>query len=160
MKPLIYIAGDHAAFELKKQIVTYLKSRGYKVKDLGPHRYDPEDDYPDFIIPAARAVAHYKGSRGIALCGSGIGECIAANKVKGVRAVRAWDKVSARGSRWHNDTNVLCLGGGKTKDPKVKSLGLTFAQAKPIIDTWLTTPFSGEPRHLRRLKKIAKTERG
>lgn len=159
MKPTIYIGGDHAAFELKKKIVAYLKKRGYRVQDFGPHTYDPDDDYPDFIIPTAKAVARDKGSRGIALGGSGIGECIAANKVRGVRAVRAWDKVSAKMSRAHNDTNVLCLGGGKTVD-KTQNVGLRFAQAKPIIDIWLATPFSGEPRHVRRLKKIARYERG
>lgn len=153
----IYVGGDHAAFELKKKIVIYLKKQGYQVKDLGPHTYDPNDDYPDFVIPAARAVAEHRGSRGIALGGSGIGECIAANKVKGVRAVRAWDKISAKMSRWHNDTNVLCLGGGKTVD-KTQNVGVNFAQAKPIIDTWLATPFSAAPRHLRRLKKIAQYE--
>ncbi|OGL76564.1 hypothetical protein A3F52_03025 [Candidatus Uhrbacteria bacterium RIFCSPHIGHO2_12_FULL_47_11] len=182
-RPTIYLAGDHAAFELKKQIVAYLKKRGYKVRDFGPHEYNPEDDYPDFIIPMAKAVAkahpHLNppplrrrnsnalplpvwervGVRGIALGGSGIGECIVANKVKGVRAVRAWDKVSAKMSRWHNDTNVLCFGGGKTKDPAARDLALTFAQAKPIIDIWLATPFSGEPRHVRRLKKIARIEK-
>lgn len=156
-KPTIYIGGDHAAFELKRQIVAYLKKRGYTVRDFGPHRYDPDDDYPDFIIPMAKAVAHNKNARGIALGGSGIGECIAANKVKGVRAVRAWDKVSAKMSRRHNDTNVLCLGGGKTVD-RTQNVGLSFAQAKPIIDTWLATPFSGSPRHVRRLGKIAKID--
>ncbi|MBI2552091.1 RpiB/LacA/LacB family sugar-phosphate isomerase [Candidatus Uhrbacteria bacterium] len=172
MKPTIYLGGDHAAFELKEKITAYLKTRGYIVRDFGPHTYDPDDDYPDFVIPMAKAVGRAgpllnpplkKGRkkvevRGMALGGSGIGECIAANKVKGVRAVRAWDKVSAKMSRWHNDTNVLCLGGGKTMD-KTQNVGLTFAQAKPIIDTWLTTPFSNAPRHVRRLKKISRIDK-
>lgn len=173
MQKTIYIAGDHAAFELKEKIIAYLKKQGYTVKDFGPHKYDPNDDYPDFIIPMAKAVAAAPRSRtsaagatrsptssaaatsmrGIALGGSGIGECIAANKVNGIRAVLAWNKISAKMSRWHNDTNVLCLGGGQTVD-KTQNVGLTFAQAKPIINTWLATPFSGEARHIRRLKKI------
>lgn len=153
MQKTIYIAGDHAAFELKEKIIAYLKKQGCEVKDFGPHKYNPDDDYPDFIIPMAKAVAAAKNIRGLALGGSGIGECIAANKIKGIRAVLAWNKISAKMSRRHNDTNVLCLGGGQTVD-KTQNVGLTFAQAKPIINTWLTTPFSGEARHIRRLKKI------
>lgn len=155
MKKTIYIAGDHAAFELKEKIIAYLKKQGYTIKDFGPYKYNPDDDYPDFIIPMAKAVAAAKNIRGLALGGSGIGECIAANKIKSVRAVLAWNKINAKMSRWHNDTNVLCLGGGQTVD-KTQNVGLTFTQAKSIIDTWLTTSFSGEARHIRRLKKIEK----
>lgn len=181
LKPTIFIAGDHAAFEMKKKIVAYLKKKGYTVKDFGPHRYNPDDDYPDFVIPMARAVAqghpllnpppHPNPSppgrgqgegrgrkkveaHGIALGGSGIGECIAANKVRGVRAVRAWNVLSAKMSRLHNNTNVLCLGGGKTKDPKAHGLALSWPQTKKIIAIWLATEFSGEKRHVRRLGKI------
>lgn len=156
MSKLIFIASDHAAFDLKEQIKKYLAQLGYQVKDFGAYSYNPEDDYPDFIFPAAQAVARHKGSRGIALGGSGIGECIVANKVKGVRAVRAWNELSAKMSRLHNDANVLCLGGGKTKDKTAHSLALTFAQVKAILNTWLKTPFSNEPRHIRRLKKFDK----
>lgn len=152
MSKVIYIGGDHAAFELKEKIVTYLKKRGYRVRDFGPHRYDPDDDYPDFVIPAARAVAKHKSSRGIVLGGSGIGECIAANKVKGVRAALVFDLYTARMSREHNDTNVLCLGARTTPTKN-------FARLKKILDIWLATPFSGEPRHVRRLKKITRYER-
>jgi len=167
MQQTIYIAGDHAAFELKTKIVAYLKKQGYNIKDFGALKYNPKDDFPDFIIPMAKAVAKQihpllnpppsRGRKreaiGIALGGSGIGECIAANKIKGIHAVLAWNKISAKMSRWHNNTNVLCLGGGQTVD-KTQNVGLTFAQAKPIIDTWLATPFSNEARHIRRIKKI------
>jgi len=157
-KSIIYLGSDHAAFEMKKRLVAYLKKCGYTVKDFGPYTYNPDDDYPDFIIPVARAVSRDKDSRGIALGGSGIGECIAANKVRGVRAVRAWNVLSARGSRLHNNTNVLCLGGGKTKDPKARGLSASWPEIKKIIAVWLNTPFSGDKRHVRRLRKIAKLE--
>lgn len=151
MKSTIYLGGDHAAFELKKKIVAYLKMRGYRVKDFGPHRYDPDDDYPDFVIPTAKAVARDKDSRGIALGGSGIGECIAANKVRGIRAALVYDLYTARMSREHNDANVLCFGA--------RTATKSFNLVKKILNTWLTTPFSNAPRHVRRLKKIARTEK-
>jgi len=150
-KPTIYLGGDHAAFELKKKIVAYLKAQGYTVRDFGPHKYNPDDDYPDFVIPAARAVVKHKGSFGIVLGGSGFGECIAANKVRDVRAVAPWDVAGAKLSRLHNNTNVLCLGGRATAK--------NFAIVKKILNVWLTTPFSNAPRHVRRLKKITKLER-
>lgn len=151
MSKVIYIGGDHAALELKKKIAAYLKARGYTVRDFGPHKYDPDDDYPDFVIPTALAVAKHKGSYGIALGGSGIGECIAANKVKKVRAALVFDLYTARMSRKHNDANVLCLGARTTPTKN-------FARLKKILAAWLTTPFSGSPRHIRRLKKIAQYE--
>ena len=155
-KPTIYLGGDHAAFELKKKIVAYLQGKGYTIKDFGPHKYNPDDDYPDFVIPAARAVARNKNSLGIAVCGTGDGACIVANKVKGIRAVFSNTADIAYSSRHHNNANVLCLGGGKTKDPTTRGLGVSFALAKKILDIWLTTPFSKAPRHIRRLKKISR----
>lgn len=152
MKPTIYLGGDHAAFELKEKIVAYLKTRGYTVRDFGPHQYDPDDDYPDFVIPAARAVAKHKNAFGITVCGSGIGECIAVNKIKSIRAALVYDLYTARMSRKDNNANILCLGGRTT--------GKNFALIKKILATWLTTPFSNAPRHVRRLKKIDKIERG
>ncbi len=157
-KPLIYIAGDHAGFETKKKIIAYLKKRGYQVKDFGPYIYDSQDDYPDFIIPAAKAVARDKKSLGIAVCGSGDGACIAANKVKGVRAVQVWSIETAHSSRWHNNANMLCLPGGQTIDKKTHGVSFSFVQLKNILKTWLATPFSNEPRHVRRLKKISQYE--
>ena len=159
MSKVIYLGADHAGFELKQKIAAYLKTRGYAVRDLGPHTHNPDDDYPDFTIPVAQAVAKHKKALGIALGGSGIGECIAANKVRGARAVRAWNIQSAKMSRWHNDANVLCFGAGKTVDKAGHGIGLSLAQAKPIINIFLATPFSGAPRHLRRLKKIADYEK-
>jgi len=158
MSKLLFIASDHAAFDLKKQIKKYLTGLGYQVKDFGAYSYNPEDDYPDFIFPAAQAMAKHKGSRGIMLGGSGLGECIVANKIKGVRAVRAWDIMSAKMSRAHNDANVLCLGAGKTKDKAAHGMILTLTQAKSILNIWLKTPFSGKLRHIRRLKKISQYE--
>lgn len=155
-KPTIYIAGDHAGFEVKQKIAVYLKKKGYKVNDFGPREYNPDDDYPDFVIPAARAVVRDKNSLGIAVCGSGDGACIAANKVRGVRAVQVWDTKTAYSSRWHNNANVLCLPGGKTKDAKTRGVSFPFQKITDILDIWLTTSFSGEPRHTRRLKKIEK----
>ncbi|MBI4135859.1 RpiB/LacA/LacB family sugar-phosphate isomerase [Candidatus Uhrbacteria bacterium] len=154
----IYLAGDHAAFELKKKIAAYLKARGYTVRDFGPYAYDPEDDYPDFIIPAVKAVARDKKSLGIAVCGSGDGACIAANKVRGARAVQVWDTKTAHSSRWHNNANVLCLPGGKTKDVKTRGVSFPFQKITLILEVWLSTPFSGAPRHQRRLAKIKKFE--
>lgn len=155
----IYLAADHAGFELKEKIKKYLEESRYEIKDFGAFRYEPEDDYPDFIIPAMQALREdlKNGieSRGVVLGGSGIGECIVANKIKGIRAVRAWDETSAKMSRRHNNSNVLCFGGGKTVDT-TQGVGLTFEEAKPILDIWLSTPFSNEPRHIRRLEKIEK----
>lgn len=158
LKSHIYIGGDHAGLELKNKIITYLKSKKYKVRDFGPNYYNPDDDYPDFIIPAAKAVARDKRSLGIAVCGTGDGACIASNKIKGVRAVQAWSYETARSSRLHNNANMLCLPGGQTIDKKTRGVSFTFAQLTRIIDTWLTTPFSKEERHIRRLKKIARYE--
>lgn len=150
-KSTIYISGDHAAFELKARIVKYLEGLEYKVNDFGPFKFDPEDDYPDFVIPAARAAVRDKNSLAIVLCGTGIGACIAANKVKGARAALVYDVYTARMSRQHNDSNVLCLGALTT--------GKNFALIKCIIKTWLENPFSTASRHTRRLKKIEKYEK-
>jgi ribose 5-phosphate isomerase B len=156
----IYLASDHAGFELKEKIKKYLEDLKYEIKDFGAFKHEPEDDYPDFIFPAMKALSSdvqhsVLNSRGIIFGGSGIGECIVANRIKGIRAVRAWDVVSAKMSRCHNNANVLCLGGGKTVD-KTQNVGISFTKAKRIVDTWLATPFSGEPRHLRRIEKIDK----
>lgn len=164
----IYIAADHAAFEMKNRIKVFLEKSGYAVRDFGPHAYNPDDDYPDFIIPAARAVAAAEevGPRvapaaevrprgaatipayGILLGGTGIGECIAANKIKGIRAALCYDTYTAKMSREHNDANILCLGA--------RTITKNWALTRRILTTWLATPFSVEPRHARRLKKIAR----
>lgn len=155
---MIYLGGDHAGFELKEAIKQYLKGEGYEIKDFGAHSFDKDDDYPDFGYSVARAVADSDGkSKGILFCGSAEGICIAANKVKGVRAVAVWTPTNAKMSREHNDANVLCLSGGKTLSPIP---GLSTDEAKKIIDGWLKTPFSSEERHKRRIEKIGKIENG
>jgi ribose 5-phosphate isomerase B len=147
----VALGADHAGFPLKQAIKEYLETEGYEVEDFGTNFADP-CDYPDFIIPAAQAVAQGNGAVvGIVFGATGIGECIAANKVKGVRAALVYDEFTASKSREHNDSNVLSLGGRAvpTSDPEL---------AKRIVKIWLETPFSGEERHVRRLKKIADYE--
>jgi ribose 5-phosphate isomerase B len=153
---MIYLASDHGGFELKEKIKAHLLEANHDIEDLGAHSLDKSDDYPDYAFAAAKKVAE-KGNDAKALlfCGSADGMCIAANKVKGVRAVSAWNPITARTSREKNNANVLCLAGGATLSPIP---GLTFEEAKEIIDVWLSTPFSGEERHARRLKKISDVE--
>ena len=146
----IHIGSDHAGLELKSALVEYLQAKGHEVKDHGPHTYDALDDYPDFCIPAAKATVKDKGSLGIVLGGSGNGEQIAANKVKGVRAALAWSVETAKLAREHNDANVVGIGGRMH----------TIDQCKAIIDAFIETPFSKDERHIRRIKKIAKYEEG
>lgn len=151
LKPTVYLGTDHAGLALKEAIKDHLVRLGYHVHDAGVFDAAPSD-YPDFVIPVAEAVAASKGRAfGIIFGGSGIGECIAANKVRGVRAALAYDRFTAVKSREHNDANVLSLGGRTaTKDVKL---------AKRLVSLWLTTPFSKDARHVRRLKKIAAYER-
>lgn len=150
--PVIHLAADHAAVRLKDELRRYLVKAGHKVVDMGSFGGDPADDYPDLIIPAAEAVAASRGRAvAIVMGGSGIGECIAANKVPGVRAALVHDAYTARVTREHNDSNVLCLGSRTAAgDPKT---------AKRLARIWLTTPFSGESRHKRRIRKILDYER-
>ncbi|MEM4282623.1 MAG: RpiB/LacA/LacB family sugar-phosphate isomerase [Candidatus Woesearchaeota archaeon] len=154
----IFLGADHAGFELKEKLKGWLGTmKKYQVFDLGNTRYEPNDDYPDFAYKVAKAVAKTPGSFGILVCGSAEGICIAANKVNGVRAVAPPSVVAAKLTRKHNDANILCLaGGGLLK--KVRGLGIKLAKAKRIVSAWLSTPFSEEPRHVRRLKKISEIE--
>jgi len=153
---MIYLGADHAGFELKEKVKDYLKQKGLEVEDLGAHALNKNDDYPDYGAAVAKKVTtDPERSRGILFCGSAEGICIAANKIKGIRAVAVWTTVSAKLSREHNDANVLCLSGGQTLTPIP---GTSFEDAKEIIDTWLSTPFSGEERHLRRIEKISNLE--
>jgi|SRR5579863_201302 len=142
------IASDHGGFALKQQVAEKLRGAGYEVVDLGAHQLDPGDDYPDFIIPLARAVAAGKVDRGVASCGSGVGASIAANKVHGVRAGLIHDVFSARQGVEDDDMNVFCLGG--------EVIG--FALAWELIETFLTSCFSGAPRHRRRVAKVQALE--
>lgn len=148
---MIYIASDHAGFELKKAIIEYLEAKGDKVEDCGPLEFDPQDDYPDFIAPCAQKVAGNPGSLGIILGMSGNGEQICANKVKGIRAALYYggDLSIIKLSREHNNANVLSLG----------AKFLTIEQVKEAIDLWLGTAFSNDERHIRRLKKISQLEK-
>jgi ribose 5-phosphate isomerase B len=142
------IAADHGAFALKAQLEKSLRSSGYEVVDFGAYQLNPADDYPDFIIPLARAVAAGDVERGIALCGSGVGASIAANKVPGVRAGLIHDVFSARQGVEDDDMNVFCLGG--------EVIG--SALAWELVETFLAAHFSNAARHRRRLGKVRALE--
>jgi len=144
----IHIGSDHAGLELKAELVKHLSSKGHDVTDHGPHEYDALDDYPDFCIPAAEAVAQDPSSLGIVLGGSGNGEQIAANKVKGIRAALAWSIDTAKLARDHNNANVIAVGGRMHE--------ISFV--KEIIDAFISEPFSNDERHVRRIKKISDFE--
>jgi ribose 5-phosphate isomerase B len=140
----IGICTDHGGYALKEIIYEFLIKMGYEVMDFGAFKHDAEDDYPDFVIPLAWAVAAGDVHRGIAICGSGVGASIAANKVAGVRAALIQDHFSAHQGVEHDDMNLLCLGG--------RAIG--FASAQELVLAFLKAEFSGAERHLRRLQKI------
>ncbi len=142
--PVIAVAADHAGFPLKAQAVKELTALGWQVLDLGPVQPDPLDDYPDFAAAVAKAVQSGQAQRGLVLCGSGVGACVAANKFKGVRACLCHDTYSAGQGVEHDDMNVLCIGGRIIGPALFSELLRAFAHAR----------FSGEPRHVRRLKKV------
>ena len=142
------IGADHGGFTLKEQLADSLRGSGYEVVDFGAHQMDPEDDYLDFIIPLARAVTAGKVDRGLALCGSGVGASVAANKVPGVRAGLIHDVFSAHQGVQDDNMNVFCLGG--------QVIGPALAWE--LIETFLTARFSGAPRHERRLAKVQALE--
>ena len=139
----IALGSDHAGFALKEKLIAYLKKNKIVHRDFGTYSED-SCDYSDYAFPVARAVAAGKYARGILICGSGVGVTITANRVKGVRAVNVHDLYTAKQSREHGDSNVLCLAGRRIKP----------ARALAILKLWLKTPFSGELRHLRRIRKI------
>lgn len=142
------IMADHAGYELKGCLTSLLREVGHTVIDFGDREADSEDDYPDFVIPLARAVGSGEMERGIAICGSGVGASIAANKVNGVRACLINDTLSARQGVEDDDLNLICLGG----------LVVGHALAWELVRTFLAARFSGESRHRRRLDKVAKLE--
>lgn len=142
------MAADHGGFVLKGQVAETLRGLGCEVVDFGAHQLNPADDYPDFIVPLARAVAAAEVDRGIALCGSGVGASIAANKIPGVRAGLIHDVFSAHQGVEDDDMNVFCLGG--------KVIGA--ALARELIATFLKARFSGAARHLRRIAKVEALE--
>lgn len=155
---MLYIASDHAGFELKEKLKAYLQELGYEIKDCGAFSRDEADDYPDFIAPAARAVSEDPAhARAIIFGGSGQGEAMVANRFRGVRAVVYYGPASADASagngneiimlsREHNNANILSLG----------AWFLTAEEAKRAVKLWLDTAFSGEERHVRRIRKIDK----
>jgi len=145
----IHIGSDHAGLDFKNRIIEHLNAQGHKVTDHGPHSFDPLDDYPIFCIPAAEAVAKDPGSFGIVLGGSGNGEQMAANKVKGIRAALVWSLETAKLAREHNDANVISLGGRMHDE----------AFCLQLVDTFLATPFTGDERHVRRIGLIARYEK-
>ncbi len=150
MELTIVLGADHAGLELKDHIKKFLASKGYTIIDKGAHSYDEQDDYPDFIVPAAREVAtDPERIKGIIFGGSGQGEAIAANRIKGIRAALYYGKDLdiVRLSRTHNNANILSLGA-RFVDKK---------QAEEAVELWLATPFSGEERHVRRIKKLDKS---
>jgi ribose 5-phosphate isomerase B len=138
------IAADHGGLALKAQLAELLRGSGYDVVDFGAHDVDPKDDYPDFVIPMARAVSTGDVERGVAICGSGVGASICANKVIGVRAGLIHDVFSAHQGVEDDDMNVFCLGG--------KVIG--SALAWELLKTFLAARFTGAPRHVRRVAKV------
>jgi len=144
------LATDHGGFDLKEGIADKLRDAGHEVVDFGAHHAVPSDDYPDFVIPLARAVAAGEVTRGIAVCGSGVGASVCANKVRGVRAALIGDHFSARQGVEDDHMNVLCIGG-RTLGPGV---------AWDLVEAFLAAEFSRAERHLRRLAKVAELERG
>ncbi|RKT77047.1 ribose 5-phosphate isomerase B [Terracoccus luteus] len=144
----IHIGGDHAAYELQRALVAHLAEAGHDVVDHGPLELDPEDDYPVFVLRAAESVANEEGSLGVVLGGSGNGEQIAANKVAGIRAALAYEPELARLARQHNDAHIVSIGARFT----------AVEVAKEIVDAFVSTEFSDEPRHARRLGMVTAYE--
>jgi ribose 5-phosphate isomerase B len=145
----VYLGSDHAGFELKVHLATRLAERGYDVVDLGAPILVPDDDYPVYCLHVASRVVAEPGSLGVVLGGSGNGEQIAANKVPGVRAALAWNEETARLARAHNDANVVGVGGRMH----------TPGEATAIVEAFLSTPFSGDERHARRIAEVAEYEK-
>jgi ribose 5-phosphate isomerase B len=145
----VYLGSDHAGFELKRRLIEWLADAGHDPVDCGPGSYVDGDDYPPYVMRAAHEVAGNPGSFGIVIGGSGNGEQIAANKIPGIRAALAWTEETARLARQHNDANVLSLGARM----------YTVEEAVGFTNIFLSTPFSGEPRHARRLAMITDYEK-
>jgi len=145
----VAVGGDHAGFELKQFLEQEIERLGHDVVSLGAHEYNALDDYPDFALEVAQHVASRDADRGVVVCGSGIGACIAANKVHGVRAGVGADTYSARQGVEHDDMNVLALGSRITGIEVVKD----------VLKAFLAAEFSGEDRHVRRLNKVIEIER-
>jgi len=142
------ICSDHGGFALKTELHARLQAAGHEVVDFGAHQLNADDDYPDFVIPLGLAVAAGKVERGVAVCGSGVGAAVCANKVKGARACLIEDHFSARQGVEDDNLNIICLGG-RIEGPEM---------AWDLVQTFLAARFSNAPRHLRRLAKVATLE--
>ncbi|SCL41780.1 ribose 5-phosphate isomerase B [Micromonospora pallida] len=144
----VYLGSDHAGFELKVHLASHLAKQGYELVDVGPHAFDPDDDYPAFCLHTGDRVVQDPGSLGVVIGGSGNGEQIAANKIHGVRAALAWNIDTAQLARQHNDANVVAVGARQH----------TLDEATAIVEAFLGTPFSGNERHSRRIGQVAAYE--
>ena len=142
------IAADHAGYDLKALLVPWLRTAGHQVVDLGAHQLDPDDDYPDFAVAVAGSIRAGESERGIVICGSGVGACITANKVKGIRACLCHDTYSARQGVEHDNMNVVCIGG------RIIGIELT----KVVLESFLNASFLPEPPFRRRLDKLNQVE--
>jgi ribose 5-phosphate isomerase B len=149
MKYSVAIGADHGGFEMKSELLPWVQARFGRVLDAGAVKFDAADDYPDFACAVSRAVASGEASRGIIICGSGVGASMVANKICGVRAGLCHDTYSAHQGVEHDDMNVLCLGA--------RIIGIELA--KELAAAFLNAHFSGEARHVRRLEKVAEIER-
>ena len=148
MKPIIYLGADHAGFDMKAMLRDHLEASGYTEEDLGAHELDPYDDYPQYAEVVAQAVLDHAGSLGILSCGNAEGICIAANKFDGIRAGIGYSEEAAKTMRTDDNANVICIPGRlETQDDPLA-----------IVDTFLTTDFSGAERHERRLEQVQNIE--
>jgi ribose 5-phosphate isomerase B len=144
---MIYLGSDHAGFELKEKIKSYLTELGEEFQDLGPNGFDPEDDFPDYSVAVAKKVAR-EDAKGLLICGTGQGTALAANKMKGTRAYTAWDEYTAKHARENGDANILTLGARTIEEEK----------AKKLVKIFLETPFLDKEKYVRRVKKISQLE--
>src|SRR5215831_21191486 len=144
----IGIATDHGGFALKEELVTRIRGAGHEVVDFGAHSFTADDDYPDYVVPLGEAVVAGDVDRGIAICGSGVGASVCANKVKGVHACLIHDHFSAKQGVEDDDMKIICMGG--------RTVGSEVAW--DLVETFLAAQFSGAPRHVRRLSKVASVE--
>ena len=142
----IYLGADHNGFALKKKLIDFLERSGYEVVDSGNTTLDPDDDFPLYAGQVCQQIVKDDDSRGILICGSGQGMCMAANRFKGVRAALCWNLSEARSARNDDDSNVLCLSAREYDD----------ATSQAIVMAWLNTPFAGAPRFKRRLEELDK----
>ena len=148
MRNMVYLGADHGGYNLKEDLKIWLTENNIPLEDLGADSFNPEDDYPDFIIPVAKKVALNEDNLGLVIGRSGNGEAIAANKVRGIRAAVCMNEEMARKAKEHNNANVLSLGADY----------ISVDEAKQILKVFIETPFSSDERHKRRIEKIGKIE--